>query len=529
MAAVFFLGADSPRELAINILFTNNTNGEVDPCGCVRNQRGGLGRRDSFVQYVRGVLPDEDELLEKLSRARDLLGNRRNVLLLDSGDIFFKGLTVPEHLHEQWQYRAEVIVNSYNIMGYDAVNVGAFDLIMGFDYLKRLEQQSNFPFLSANIIDRKTGQPLFTPYIRKRVGGLTVGVFGLISHFMLLRDIPGPGSEIAEIRDAFDTAQEMVNLLRPRCDIVIALTNLGLRDETFLAQRVKGIDLILGSHGDPRTRGPYRTEPAEKVGNTYVLQTGDGGKHIGMITIVVRNGSLDLLDVSEQAEIPKMRALVRDMEEAIASGEEKLTAETEVVLNEMRRHLADYEAERRDIEALMRSGDRSFIFLQMPPVQRAIEPNSRIEDMISAYKARVAQLHKERDRAIPETPITYVGAERCGECHTKQYEVWKSTHHAKAYNALVEVNEQFNPECIVCHTTGYRQKGGFFRVTDAEKLANVQCEVCHGRGRPEHFLPDNPAPTEPFNSDTCKVCHTRDQSPDFDYETAIKEVCAPNR
>jgi RecJ-like exonuclease len=65
---------------------------------------------------------------------------------------------------------------------------------------------------------------------------------------------------------------------------------------------------------------------------------------------------------------------------------------------------------------------------------------------------------------------TYVGVNQCKMCHMKQYNVWKDTAHAKAFDVLKPA-DQAKPECIKCHVTG-----------DNKELKGVQCEACHGPG-----------------------------------------------
>jgi len=521
------LAANETEEDALTILFTNNTNGEVDPCGCVRNQRGGVGRRSTIVRYVRGKIAAKDEVLEKVTNAKDLLGDRRNVLLLDGGDFLFRGVKIPERLREQSSLRAHVMVSAYNRMAYDAVNVGAYDLIMGFAELKRLSAEANFPFLSSNLIDRKTGQPMFKRYMRKRVGRLTVGLFGLVTRRMRLRELPGGGHELAEIQDPLEITRQLVEELRPKCDLLIVLASMTLDEQKDLAAKVPGIDLMLGGHGDPRSRISYETDPAVKVGRTYIVQTCDGGRLMAMISLVIRNRSLDFVDVSERPEMAKMKVYLDELVSKVDSGEDTLTPQKKLVFDEMQRQLTQYAEQRKAAEQLMRTGDKSFIFVQMPSVLKAITPSEPIEDMILTYKERVARLNTEKARTMPEPVVSYMGQEFCSGCHKKQAEAWKKTLHASAFQALIDVKQELNPECIKCHTTGYDKKGGFVRVIDAPLLANVQCEVCHGRGEPEHWRNvDNPAPTRPLDCDTCKQCHTREQSPNFDCQATMGSVCA---
>jgi len=43
-------------------------------------------------------------------------------------------------------------------MGYDGVNVGEKDLTMGLKFLSEVSQKAKFPFISANLVDKKTGK-----------------------------------------------------------------------------------------------------------------------------------------------------------------------------------------------------------------------------------------------------------------------------------------------------------------------------------------------------------------------------------
>lgn len=92
--------------------------------------------------------------------------------------------------------------------------------------------------------------------------------------------------------------------------------------------------------------------------------------------------------------------------------------------------------------------------------------------------------------SAPEQPAkahAYVGSIRCKTCHMgaaegQLYESWSKTPHANALKRLPG-DKQLSPECIGCHTTGYR-KGGFDPKarTAAGQFGGVQCEACHGPG-----------------------------------------------
>ncbi len=94
----------------------------------------------------------------------------------------------------------------------------------------------------------------------------------------------------------------------------------------------------------------------------------------------------------------------------------------------------------------------------------------------------------------------YVGYKKCGGCHKSQRDSWKKTKHAKAFESLkpgkaveakkkagLDPNKDYTKDdkCLTCHTTGYKQRGGYKKgisKTKAKYLVGVTCEMCHGAG-----------------------------------------------
>lgn len=145
----------------------------------------------------------------------------------------------------------------------------------------------------------------------------------------------------------------------------------------------------------------------------------------------------------------------------------------------------------------------------------------------------------------------FVGSETCGECHSKAFDVWKSSKHFSATESLVHppndrsmIPRHFDPECVSCHVTGWNAKSyfpyasGYTSLEETPLLTGSGCENCHGAGskhvaaengdieaddqlleqlRAQMRLPLAEAKTR------CLDCHDQDNSPDFQHEGAFEK------
>ena len=144
---------------------------------------------------------------------------------------------------------------------------------------------------------------------------------------------------------------------------------------------------------------------------------------------------------------------------------------------------------------------------------------------------------------------TFIGADKCGECHTKAFAHWKTTPHAKAFEPLISgrkgdvdpISRIHDPECLACHVTGWdakqmlRYDSGYISPERTPHLLNQQCENCHGPGShhvslQERFANDAASVTateleagrtsvrqtlETAKKGACASCHDSDNDPRF--------------
>ena len=148
-----------------------------------------------------------------------------------------------------------------------------------------------------------------------------------------------------------------------------------------------------------------------------------------------------------------------------------------------------------------------------------------VQSVLNAYytcleEQKEALLNKEQKDPVEGGFFT--GYAACRNCHRQQTDQWLSTAHARAFTALTLESQDYNPECIPCHTTGFSYTGGFIMPDLTPEMEGVQCVMCHGAGG-DHATTEN-VPYGPTSPATCLPCHTPERSPQFDYPTDYLKI-----
>lgn len=241
---------------------------------------------------------------------------------------------------------------------------------------------------------------------------------------------------------------------------------------------------------------PDPTADPEFIGNTLLIQTGHKGKYVGVLGVYPADED-------------------RPVRFQLIPLERSEFADTQSMIDQMR----DYQ-------------------------QRLVEEQIVLQDGVIGHP----------------TGSSFVGVDRCGECHPGSTDHWKTTPHAHAldsldpthkregYERLNGVPRMYDPECLSCHVTGWepqeyiRYRSGFlnkaFATSEEEgllekRLAGNQCENCHGPGsrhielieEGEIDLAKDEMKVSLEQAKTiCYRCHDADNSPDFDFDEYWPEV-----
>jgi 2',3'-cyclic-nucleotide 2'-phosphodiesterase (5'-nucleotidase family) len=174
-----------------------------------------------------------------------------------------------------------------NAAGYDAMALGNNEFRDLVPNLLQREKEAHFPMLSANVRLKATGKPVGKEFVVLKRAGLRIGIFGLttprITTYAGLSDIA--------VEDPFDAAHRMVQLLRPRVDLLIALTHIGFHMDRVLAEEEPGLDVIVGGDTHTRLDQPYKVSPAKAPAKVIpIVQDGEYGVRQGRLDLWVQPG-----------------------------------------------------------------------------------------------------------------------------------------------------------------------------------------------------------------------------------------------
>lgn len=174
------------------------------------------------------------------------------VLLLDAGD-WFQGTpegTIPE---------GRMLPEIFNVLKYDALVIGNHDYDLGEAALKGLVGSMSSTVLGANIYVKGTGKRIdyAKPYIIKKIAGVKIGIFGILSSKMPQLTFP-KNVEKLEFKNEIESAREMVAELKAKgADVIVMVSHIGsenasqhrnIEGDESIARAVSGIDVIVGGH-----------------------------------------------------------------------------------------------------------------------------------------------------------------------------------------------------------------------------------------------------------------------------------------
>jgi 2',3'-cyclic-nucleotide 2'-phosphodiesterase (5'-nucleotidase family) len=299
----------------------------------------------------------------------DLKGSEKGVVILDSGDFLFKRYLnpIPDNELKVIGEKAHLVIESFNLMGYDAVGIGEDDLILGKEFLLEISKKANFSFISSNLFDEASGKPLFQPSLIKETHGLRIGIFGLFSP-EFFKGPSDPRRNGLSIRSPIETAQAIVKELRRKTDLIILLSHLGYAKDIELAQTVEGINIIVGGHTGINLIYPV------VIKKTIIIQTASRGMFGARLDLLLYNhepvfyNSATKISLENNLNSINHRLNSKDTPEAEKVQWQKAKEETERTLSQLQ--------------------GKNVFTNSIVPLSEQMRDHPDIKKMVEAYKAK---------------------------------------------------------------------------------------------------------------------------------------------
>ena len=343
---------------------------------------------------------------------------KKNIILVDSGDLFFPPGSMAEPLggkeKEMIDLKIDLYLKTYNLMGYDAFIPGEVDLSLGVDELRKISKQANFTFLLANLLDSQSPKPVFKPYIIKELGGVKIAVVGLISGAFPVKNLPHEKDRYF-LEEPITTARKIISDLKKKhCKIIIAVAHMPENEMKAFAQALPEIHFVISGHERRLASRPL------EVNNVKIFMAGTRGENLGR------------LDFFPKEEAGK-------------------------------RLFAHYQI----LPLTEKYGDHS------KTTEMVNQYKARVQTLFPA--AAKTALERDHDSRPPQ-PLVYalpsfMGDTFCLTCHPPQHESWKRTGHARAYQTLVRDQRSSDHTCLPCHTTGFGEVSGFADVLEKSSVS----------------------------------------------------------
>ena len=262
----------------LTITFLNDTHNHIFPYHNRSNGRvyGGAAR---WASILKGIISETGEML--FLHGGDMVTSSDPAYTLNAQDLIPDWERMPGY-----GYRGLLEVAVFGKLGLDAMIMGNHEYDYGLYWNYRLFSRAPFAVLSANsTLSISPPEPLYDPiwyepYHIFQKGNFRIGVIGVSTVLNTIR------SPQARMTNPFDAVASLVESLEKECDIILVLSHLGVEEDVKLADRVPGIDVIVGGHSHSMLSEP------RIVNGTIITQARAFGEFIGRLDLEYENGAL---------------------------------------------------------------------------------------------------------------------------------------------------------------------------------------------------------------------------------------------
>ncbi|MFI0474494.1 bifunctional 2',3'-cyclic-nucleotide 2'-phosphodiesterase/3'-nucleotidase [Halomonas sp. HMF6819] len=298
-----FAAHASPRQAHLRLMETTDIHVNVLPYDYYADQPNdtmGLARTASLIDAVRA--------------------ESTNAMLIDNGD-FLQGNPMGDYIAYERGMREgdrHPVVDAMNVLGYDVATLGNHEFNYGLDFMFKVLNGANFPFVCANLTrgalaaNPRNDDLFLRPYLIKektiidgagRTSTVKVGFIGFVPPQIMVWDEKHLAGS-ANTRDIVEAANAWVPVMKEEgADIIVALSHSGIdgarpsermENASLYLAGVEGIDAIFTGHQHLVFPGPTDFQNIDGVdpqrgtlmGKPAVM-AGFWGSHMGLIDLLL--------------------------------------------------------------------------------------------------------------------------------------------------------------------------------------------------------------------------------------------------
>jgi hypothetical protein len=493
----------------VRLYLVTDLAGALEPCGCTKDQLGGLDHFGAWVTSTKSRVPAS--------------------FVAASGPLFFMDEKLDAARSDQDREKAFTLARVLRGLGFLAFAPGTNDWADGPETLNKLAAEAGALPIVANTDLSAAGSAVVRDVVGADGGAIRVGFVG----YGQPPAGGGPVNVEAVVRRGVERAKA------GGANVLVALVAAGRGEAKRVADAIPELTAVVvgsrGSNGDANRRAPQ----GERVGDVLIVEASNHLQSVAVVDLYVREplapGQLVKFADATGLELARRRddiaSRIDELHVKIAAWElDKSVLDSD--LQARRRDLAELEHDRDALDAKPPPAAGSFFRFAIKEIRESLGKDPAIDTQLASYYAAVNEHNRQsfKDRLAPlagPTQASYVGVEACTKCHTGPRAVWDRTPHARAYATLSSQFKQFNLDCVGCHVTGYEKPGGS-AVVHVEKLENVQCEVCHGPGSRHALDPGNKALIVGRPSPSaCLECHHPPHVEQFDPVAKLADILGP--
>lgn len=494
-------------EPTIRLVVATDIAGALEPCGCVKDQLGGLDHAGAWI--------------------RREMQKSKNIALVAAGPVFFMEPELAPERKAQDMARAETIAKSLASLNFVAFAASKNDVSVGREEIVELVKASGASMLLANLPE--TG---FTvSEIVREINGVKVGFVGVADTKSWSTENE-TSREVIKLADAVRGGVARLKSEGARVFVLLASTGRG--EAKRLAEAVPELTAVVVGSAESKGEGNTQAAPVERVGKVLIVEAANHLQTVSVINLYVRGNDDTFADALGLDRIQRREEITRRVDElrvkvAVWEKDPKIQKSD---IEARRADITKLEAERAELLKAPTPATGSYFTYAGQEVRENLGVDEGVKNQMLAYYKRVNERNKEifKDKK-PQPPEKgepkYMGIETCSSCHEAARAVWDKTDHAHAYKTLTDGFKEFNLDCVSCHVTGYDRRGGS-TVTHVEGLKDVQCEVCHGAGSLHSKNPEKVAiPVPKPGAELCLSCHHPPHVHTFDAKAKMEEILGP--